>query len=372
MKPISGKKIFNALKDQNCIVLAANIRIIPGVGRAIFRAAKDMDAALIVELARTECNQHKGYTGLTPETYSKYLFGINEEIGHDIWALHADHIGIMEGTKEDMDDTKDMIDMQVKSGYTSFAIDASHLYNFEGKNIEEELKPNIDATIELGKYITDKVGNSDFGLEVEVGEIGKKNDEGMVLTTPEEAVIFIKKVKDAGLEPDLIAIANGSTHGNVYDKEGKLMPLVSIDIELTKNVAKALRDAGYNVRIAQHGITGTPIEMIKEKFPKGDILKGNVATLFQNIAFDTIKKHNRKLYDEMFNWVLKNKPLEDKAPEETFGKNSKHAIKVFFERIYAMDEACKNEIEERCYEEAKKFIDAFNSKDTASIVRKAL
>jgi len=102
MKPISGKKIFNALKDQNCIVLAANIRIISGVGRAIFRAAKDMDAALIIELARTECNQHKGYTGLTPETFSKYLFGINEEIGHDIWALHADHIGIKEGTKEDM------------------------------------------------------------------------------------------------------------------------------------------------------------------------------------------------------------------------------------------------------------------------------
>lgn len=372
MKPISGKKIYNALKDENCIVLAANVRIIPGVGRGIFRAAKDMDAALIVELAKTECNQHKGYTGLTPETYSKYLFGINEEVKHDIWALHGDHIGVKEGTEEEIEDTKALIDMQIESGYTSFAIDASHLFNFEGKNTEEELKPNIDATIELGKYITEKMGGREFGLEVEVGEIGRKDDAGMVLTTPEEAVVFITKIKEAGLNPDLIAIANGSTHGNVYDEEGKLIPLVSIDIELTKNVAKALRDAGYDVRIAQHGITGTPIEMIKEKFPKGDILKGNVATQFQNIVFDTIKKHNRELYDEMFSWVLRNKPLEGKTPEETFGKNSKHAIKIFFERIYAMSEECRKEVEERCYEEAKKFIDAFNSKGTASIVRKAL
>ena len=133
MKPISGKKIFNALKDKECIVLAANIRIVPGVARGIFRAAKDMDAALLVELARTECNQHVGYTGLTPETYSKHLLEVNEEVGHDIWALHADHIGIKTGKKDDMDDTKEMIDMQISSGYTSFAIDASHLFNFEGK-----------------------------------------------------------------------------------------------------------------------------------------------------------------------------------------------------------------------------------------------
>ena len=139
------------MKDTNCIVLACNPRIIPGVAKGGFRAAKDMDAALIMELARTECNQHVGYTGLTPETFSKHLLEVNKEVGHDVWALHADHIGIKTGTREDIDDTKELIDHQIKAGYTSFAIDASHLFDFEGKTVEEELKPNIDVTIELVK-----------------------------------------------------------------------------------------------------------------------------------------------------------------------------------------------------------------------------
>lgn len=372
MKPISGKKIFQALKNQDCIVLACNARIIPGVARGVFRAAKDMDAALLMELARTECNQHVGYTGLTPETYSQYLFDVNNQVGHDIWALHADHIGIKTGLPDDMADTKEMIDMQIKSGYTSFAIDASHLFNFDGKTVEEELEPNIKATIEIGKYITEKMEGKEFGLEVEVGEIGRKDADGMILTTPEEAVTFITKLKEADLYPDLIAISNGSTHGNVYDDDGNLIPLVSIDIEQTKAVAKALRDVGYDVRIAQHGITGTPIELIKEKFPRGDILKGNVATLFQNIVYENIEKHHPELYEKIKTWVLENKPIEGKKPQEVLGKNIKYATKEFKEEIYQMSKECEKEIEEKCYVEACKFIDAFNAKGTASIVRKTL
>ena len=372
MKPISGKKVFNVLKNEECIILACNPRIIPGVAKGVFRAAKDMDAALIMELARTECNQHTGYTGLTPESFSKFLLEANNEVKHDIWTLHADHIGIKEGTREEIQDTKELIDSQIKAHYTSFAIDASHLFNFEGKTVEEELKPNIDATIELGKYIMEKMGNNEFGLEVEVGEIGRKDGEGMVLTKPEEAVIFIKKLKEAGLDPDVIAIANGSTHGNIYDEKGKLIAQTSIDIEQTKKVAKALRDANFDVRIAQHGITGTPLEIIRDKFPHGDIIKGNVATLFQNIVFDALKKYHPELYKEMFDWVIKNKPIEGKKPEEVFGKNGKYAVKVFFDKIYAMGDECKKEIEEISYEETKKFIDAFNSQGTASIVREKL
>ncbi|MBL7055001.1 class II fructose-bisphosphate aldolase [Candidatus Woesearchaeota archaeon] len=372
MKPISGKKIFKALKDQNCIVLACNPRIIPGIAKGIFRAAKDMDAALLMELARTECNHHTGYTGLTPETFSRFLIEANDEVKHDIWALHADHIGIRKGDEADIADTKELIDHQIKAGYTSFAIDASHLFNFEGNTVEEELKPNIDVTIELGKFIQEKMEDKEFGLEVEVGEIGRTDTGGMILTKPEEAVVFIKKLNEAGLNPDVIAIANGSTHGNIYDDEGNLIEQVSIDIEQTKQVAKALRDNGFHVRIAQHGITGTPLELIKEKFPKGDIIKGNVATLFQNIVFDALKKYHPELHKEIFNWVIENKPIEGKKQEEIFGKNGKYAIKEFFNQIYAMSDECKKEIEETAYGETKKFIEAFNSHGSASIVRKII
>jgi len=371
-KPLPGNKVFNALKDEECIILACNPRITIGVAKAVFKAAKDLDAALIMELARTECNHKIGYTGLTPSTFSQNLNKANEAIGHDIWILHADHIGIKEGTPEEIGDVKDMISAQIQAGYTSFAIDSSHLFNFEGKTIEEELAPNIKATIEVANFIKEKMAGKEFGLEVEVGEIGRKGAEGMVLTKPEEAVKYIKTLNEAGINPNLIAIANGSTHGNIYDEQGNLIAQTTIDIEQTKKVAKALRNNGCHVRIAQHGITGTPLEIIKDKFPHGDILKGNVATLFQNIVFDALKKYHNDLWQEMFDWVLKNKPIEGKKPEEIFGKNGKYAPKVFFDRIYAMSDECKKEIEEKSYKAAYDHIKAFKGEGSASIVRERL
>ncbi|MGR3311057.1 MAG: class II fructose-bisphosphate aldolase [Candidatus Brocadiales bacterium] len=372
MKPISGKKMYHALKDKDCIILACNPRVIPGVAKGIFRAAKETDSPVIMELARTECNQHGGYTGLTPELFSNKLLEVNEEVGHDIWALHADHIGIKEGTPEDIEETKELIQQQINAGYTSFAIDASHLFNFEGDNVEEELEPNLKATIEIGLFLKEKMGDKEFGLEVEVGEIGRENEGGHILTKPEEAVTFISRLKEAGLDPDVLAIANGSSHGNVFDKDGNPIEQVSIDIERTKEVARALKEAGHDVKIAQHGITGTPLEIVRDKFPKGDIIKGNVATLFQNIVYECLESHEPELYKEVYDWVMEHKPIEGKKPEEVFGKNAKHGIKVFFERIYNMNDACLKEVEERSYREAMNFMEAFNSVGKASIVRKTM
>lgn len=370
-EPLLGNKVYNALKDERCIILACNPRITIGVAKAIFKAAKDLDAALIMELARTECNHKVGYTGLTPSTFSQNLKKANEKVGHDIWILHADHIQIKKGTPDEIAEVKALIKAQIKAGYTSFAIDASHLFNFEGKTVEEELAPNLKATIEVGKFIQENA-KGDFGLEVEVGEIGRKDTEGMVLTKPEEAVTYIKKLKEAGINPNLIAIANGSTHGNIYDENGNPIAQTTINIEQTQAVAKALRDNNFDVRIAQHGITGTPLEIIEDKFPHGDILKGNVATLFQNIVFDSLKKYHNELWQEMFNWVQKNKPIEGKKPEEIFGKNGKYAVKVFFDKIYLMSDECKKEIEEKSYEAACDHIKAFNAEGSASIVREKL
>jgi fructose-bisphosphate aldolase, class II len=371
-KPLPGNIVYNALKNKKCIILACNPRILKGVAKSIFRAAKDLDSAIIMELARSECNQDGGYTGLTPKTFSQGLYEANKEVGHDVWILHADHIGVKKGTPEDIQSVKETISAQIDAGYTSFAIDASHLFNFNGKTVEEELAPNINATIELAKFIKQKMAGKEFGLEVEVGEIGRKDSEGMILTTPEQAVVFIKKLTEAGIRPNLLATANGSSHGNVYDENGKQIAKLTIDAELTKSIAKALRANGFDVRIAQHGITGTPLEMIRDRFPHGDVLKGNVATLFQNIVFDAIQKHQPDLYKEMFDWTIKNHPIEGKKPDEVFGKNGKNATKEFFDKIYSMSDECRQEVEEKTYEAACNHIRAFKAEGSASIVRKSL
>ncbi|MEA1945379.1 MAG: class II fructose-bisphosphate aldolase [Euryarchaeota archaeon] len=367
--PVSGSAIFNALKDKDCIIMACNTRIIPGVTKGIFRAAKDLDSAIIIELAKSECNLEGGYTGLTPAELSMRTCAIAHEVGFDVWALHADHIGVKKGTAEELTSVKELIKAQINAGFTSFAIDASHLFNFDGRTTAEELAPNIDATIELARFIKSEMGDHEFGLEVEVGEIGRTGESGMVLTTPDEAVTFIRSLNSAGVYPQVLAIANGSTHGNIFDEDGNPIEQVTIDIPRTKEVAKALRDNDLDVRIAQHGITGTPRHLIAEQFPHGDIVKGNVGTFWMNLVWDVLKEEQPDLYQRIWDWTIANYSVEGKRDIEVFGKNGKFAIKEFFNELYSLDNRVVSAIEDQAYEEAGEFIRAFKSAGSAEIVR---
>ena len=366
--PIPGSTIFNALKDKNCIVMACNTRIVPGVTKGIFRAAKDLDSAIMIELAKSECNLEGGYTGLTPAELSMRSCAVACEVGHDIWALHADHIGVKKGTVEELGAVRELIAAQIKAGFTSFAIDASHLFNFDGRTPEEELAPNIDATIELARFIESEMEGG-FGLEAEVGEIGRTDGSGMVLTTPDEAVAFITSLNSAGVHPQVLAIANGSTHGNIFDEQGNPIAQVTIDIPRTRAVAKALRENDLDVRIAQHGITGTPRHLIAEQFPHGDIIKGNVGTFWMNLVWDVLKEEEPDLYQRIWDWTVTEYAAEGKRDIEVFGKSGKFAIKEFFKEIYSLSEETVSAIEDRAYEEASLFMKAFKSEGSATIVR---
>jgi len=373
-EPVPGSIMFHSLKDKGCIVMATNVRMTAGVAKGIMRAARDLDSAIMFEIARSESNLDRGYTGMLPSDFAKHIQKAANEVEYDAWALHADHITVKKGTPEDVAATKRLIDAQVEAGFTSFAIDASHLFNFQGGDLREELALNIDVTTELAKHIDSKIGGKPYGLEVEVGEIGREDDRGRVLTRPEEAVTFVKALNENGVFPQVLAIANGSAHGNVYDEHGNPVEQVSIDIPQTKAVASAMRDAGLDVRIAQHGITGTPRELINTLFPKGDIIKGNVGTFWQNIVMDTIKVYEPGLYKDIWDWTMENyRPKNPgKRDVEIFGKNVKHSIKVFYDRLYALDDETLDTLEAVAYAEARTFIRAFSSTGTGALVREGM
>jgi fructose-bisphosphate aldolase class II len=373
-KPIPGDLMFRSLNDRGTIIMAANLRLTKGVAKGIFRAAKDLDAPIIFEIARSECDQKGGYTGMKPADYAAQIQSAADEVKFDVWVLHADHITVKNGTPEDIAKTKELIDLQVAAGFTSFAIDASHLFDFKGGNLRKELSLNIDATTELAMHIKSKMGAKPFGLEVEVGEIGKENASGKVVTTPDEAVTFIKALNENGVNPDVLAIANGTTHGNIYDDKGNMIEQVGIDLDQTSKVAAALRGMGSNVRIAQHGITGTPREVINTKFPKGDILKGNVATFWQNIVIDTVKVYDPEFYKEMWDWTLATYgPKSPGKPQNTiFGKNVKNAFGHFYAKFHKLDSEAIGTIESIAYAEARTFFRSFSATGKASIVRKAM
>lgn len=265
--PIPGNKMFEALYNTEGIIMAANTRIVHGIARGIFRAAKDLRAAVIFELAKSECDLKGGYTGLTPHDFSNAVRGSAKDVGFAEWALHADHITVKKGTDDELKGVKSLIAAQIAAGYTSFAIDASFLFDLNEATVLGQLQQNIDVTTELATFIKDKMAGREFGLEAEVGEIGKKDKDGLVLTTVDEATTFIKELHKREIFPNALAIANGSTHGNIYDEQGNIIEQVSINIERTVEIAKAIDP--FKVRVAQHGITGTPLKFISTKFPKG-------------------------------------------------------------------------------------------------------
>jgi fructose-bisphosphate aldolase class II len=370
--PIPGSAIFSGISGKKAIIMAANVRI-ASVAQGIFRAAKETDSALFMEIARSESDLQGGYTGLTPRDFSKKMREAAKEVQFDAWALHADHITIKKGNPSEIEQTKQLIDAQIAAGYTSFAIDASHLFNFEGKTVKEELKENIQVTTDLAHYIKNKMRGQEFGLEVEVGEIGRKDGEGLILTKPEEAVGFIKALNENDVYPHVLAIANGSTHGHTYDANGNVIEQLSIDIPRTKEIAKALRANNLKVGIAQHGITGTPRDLINLHFPKGDIIKGNVGTFWQDVVFSTLKVYEPVLYRDIQEWTLaKYRPANpEKKDRQIFDGNCKFAIKEFYKEIYSVHEDTEHAIQAMAYAESLVFFKAFSSQGTASLVRKS-
>ncbi|MFA4946188.1 MAG: class II fructose-bisphosphate aldolase [Candidatus Micrarchaeia archaeon] len=372
MEALGGAHMFNALNQENCIILAANVRIVPGVLKGMLRAAKDADSAVIFELAKSECNLEGGYTGMTPASFASQVKRVAGEVGFREWVLHADHLTVKKGTADELKGVKELIDAQVDAGFSSFAIDASFLFDSSKDDLKEALAPNAAATVELFEHIESSAPRG-FGLEVEVGEIGKKNAEGLVLTSPEEATAYLEMLRGRGVYPHLLAIANGSSHGDTY-VDGKRVDQVSIDIPLTKRVAAALRADGFGTRLAQHGITGTPIHLIAEHFPKGDILKGNVGTHWMTLTWDVLRETEPALYKRIWDWTLAKYKADapargEKSDEEIFGKHSKQGIGFFKKDLDALPAKSLALVEEKAYATATDYFKAFNSFGTAAKVR---
>jgi fructose-bisphosphate aldolase class II len=229
---------------------------------------------------------------------------------------------------------RELIEAQLAAGYTSFAIDVSF----------NELPENIAITTELAKPII----KQNLGLEVEVGEIKSAGQEAEI-TTVSEAVDFIRGLRDNGVYPDLLAINNGSKHGNYLEGEK-----ISIDLKRTGEIYQAIKEFG--VCIAQHGVTGTPLHLVG-RFADYGIRKANVGTQWQNVAHAGLPEG---LMAKMRAWAAENK------------KDIKMAAKPFKSEIDAMPAGFQQKIADQAYEEAKVFIQAFRAVGTASKVAAGL
>jgi fructose-bisphosphate aldolase class II len=165
----------------------------------------------------------------------------------------------------------------------------------------------------------------------------------------EEATGFIDGLANSNVHPDLLAINNGSKHGNYLEGEE-----VSIDLDRTRQIFDVIRPKG--LCIAQHGITGTPLSIVG-KFADYGIRKGNVGTEWQNVAHRFLPKD---LFDLMKGWAREN------------GKDIKFATRKFKKEIDAIPQKNAGQIEQEAYQVACSFIRAFRAENSASLIKRKL
>jgi fructose-bisphosphate aldolase class II len=252
---VSGKVVDRAMMAKGkAITMAANGRN-TFVIRGALRAAQRAQAALIIEIAKSEGGA-SAYCAVNYWNMATYVDAFCNELGITIpVAIHADHYGI-KGDK-DIQIAKTEIPSMIDAGITSIAIDASHLPDDK----------NLLASLELNQFVP-----SWAGLETEVGEI--KGKEG--LSTVDEALFLVRGLNAHSIFPDWIALNNGTTHGIEASDKG-------IQVGLTAEIHKALER--YHVSGAQHGTSGNSSERLRDIAATTVTTKANVATALQMISW---------------------------------------------------------------------------------------
>jgi fructose/tagatose bisphosphate aldolase len=252
---VSGKVIDRAmLKKGKAVALAANARN-HVIIRGVLAAAQSANAALIIEIARSEGGAN-AYCAVNYWNMARQVDAVMNELGITVpVAIHADHYGIK--SQKDIGPAQEEIPTLFEAGITSIAIDASHMPDDE----------NLLASIALNKFVP-----AWAGLETEVGEIKGK----FGLSTEQEALFLIQGLNAHNIFPDWIALNNGTTHG--IEESG-----AGIQVELTASIHKAI--APYKVSGAQHGTSGNSSERLRAIVRNTRTTKANVATAFQMVSW---------------------------------------------------------------------------------------
>jgi fructose-bisphosphate aldolase class II len=361
-----------------------NVRIQHGLA-GIMRAAQEKESALAVEAAMSEVSKHAtdpkmpkaGYSGLTPTAFTQFVLETAEEVGFEQpLVVHVDHTTVPKDTTEAIEAAREQLGIYLEDGVAgSFSVDASYL----------EPHRNTVVTADLARPIVD----AGHALEVEVGEIGKARSKSLAKTgegaqdlraklqevstvwevvglrdaveraefvgrygrEPQEIEKegFLPSLINRGIHPDLLAIDNGSKHGNYKPGEE-----VSIFLGRTADIANAI--ARWGVGIAQHGISGTP-ESLLFKFINAGIVKGNIGTNWQNIAHEHM---DPGLHSKMVTWAKEG------------GFDIKHATKQFLTELTAMEQRYVDAINQAAYESMLVYIDAFRCAGSGPEILQAL
>jgi fructose-bisphosphate aldolase class II len=351
---VSGKVIDRAMIAKgHALALSANGRN-SFVIRGVIQAAQRANAAVIIEIAKSEGGQ-KAYCAVNYWNMARQVDAICNELGITVpVAIHADHYGI----KNDADIASAMVEIPTmfEAGITSIAIDASHLPDDK----------NLLANIAVNQCIP-----AWAGLETEVGEI--KGSQG--LSTVDEALFLIQGLNANNIFPDWIALNNGTTHGLEASDAG-------IQVGLTAEIHKALEK--YRISGAQHGTSGNSSERLREIATKTNTTKANVATALQMISWGLeVNDYGNAQLDANGNFIkVKGDGVTEAmwqemvayADSKGWKKGDYKSLNLPFEnKLLALPLEIRKRMAKRVEDFAYKLItEVFNSQDTAPLAIEAI
>lgn len=351
---VSGKFIDLAmLAKGNAITMAANGRS-SFVIRGALRAAQRANAALIIEIAKSEGGAN-AYCAVNYWNIARIVDAACNEMGITIpVAIHADHYGLK--SEQDVEAAKTEIPSIFDAGITSIAIDASHMPDDK----------NLLANLELNPYIPQWAG-----LETEIGEIKGK----LGLSTVEEALFLIQGLNAHNIFPNWIALNNGTTHGIEASDTG-------IQVDLTAQIHEALTK--YNVSGAQHGTSGNNSDRLRAIASETRTTKANVATALQMISWGLeVNDYGNAQLDDQGNFIkVKNQGVTEElwaemvayAQDQGWQGGNYKKLNLPFENKMLGQTA---EVRERMISRVEDFVynmlvNVLNTKDTAPLAIEAI
>src|SRR5712691_271755 len=318
---------------------AMNVRILAyDTGRAIFRAAKRVDAgAIICEIARSEI----AYTDQRPAEYVAVMTAAARREGFTgPLFIQGDHVQVnakkyAADADAELKALRALIEEELHAGFCNVDIYTSTLVDLSKPNLDEQQRVNYERAAELTKFIRDSEPEDvTVSVGAEIGEVGGKNSDVHELKAFMDGYNRTLKQLGGAVGISKISVQTGTSHGGVVLPDGSIAK-VQLDLAALQALSIEARTKYGLGGAVQHGASTLPPDAFGH-FPKCEAIEIHLATNFQNIVFD----HPRlpaALRRELNEWVkveCKDEWKKGDTEEQFIYKSRKKAIAPFKRRLW--------------------------------------
>jgi fructose/tagatose bisphosphate aldolase len=318
---------------------AMNVRILSyDTGRAIFRAAKRLDAgAIICEIARSEI----AYTDQRPAEYVAVMTAaaLREGFTGPLF-IQGDHVQVnakkyAADADAELKALRALIEEELHAGFYNVDIDTSTLVDLSKPNLDEQQRTNYERAAELTQFIRDgEPEGVTVSVGAEIGEVGGKNSDVHELKAFMEG--YNRTLKTLGTAPGIskISVQTGTSHGGVVLPDGSIAK-VKLDLEALQALSLDARKKYGLGGAVQHGASTLPPEAFSQ-FPRCEAVEIHLATNFQTIVMDhpALPQDLRREVNEWVKVEAKEEWKKGDTEEQFIYKSRKKAIGPFKRRFW--------------------------------------